>query len=133
MTKKQLQTISKLFSYRLILDYEGVTYPMDIVYVNERSVFLKTYQKFVKYFSDRLSGVLLNTKDAFIKPVSGVIRGFRPLAKIGEDLDFNAEEWLIEVEIENNHQIPPEWISFSRSEDQNLNQPPHPYEELESS
>lgn len=117
MAKKKLESITSRFHYRLVLDYEDVTYPMDIVFVNEKSVFLKTYQKFIKFWTDHISGVILNSKEKFVKPVRGIIRGFRPLQKKGEDLDFDSEEWLIEVEIDNEEEIPAEWISFSISEE----------------
>lgn len=117
MLGKSKKTISKLFHYRLILDYEDVTYPMDIIYVHKNSVFLKTYDRFYKYWSDRISGILVHTKEKLIHPVSGIIRGFRPLQRKGDDLDFESNEWLLEVEIENRDEIPPQWIAFSESED----------------
>lgn len=117
MAKKSLDSITNRFHYRLVLDYEDETYPMDIIFVNDRSVFLKTYKKFVKYWSDRISGILIQTKNKFVLPVRGIIKGHRPLAKKGEDLDFESNEWLLEVEIENKEEIPSEWISFSMAEE----------------
>ncbi|TGL59379.1 hypothetical protein EHQ58_09045 [Leptospira ognonensis] len=117
MNRKALRSISSLFHYRLVLDYEESTYPMDIIYIHKKSVFLKTYDRFYKYWSDRISGILINTKAILSYPVSGKIRGLRPLGKKGDDLDFECSEWLIEIEILNEEEIPREWIDFSQSEE----------------
>lgn len=111
------QTISKLFHYKLILDYEGTTYPMEILYALENSVVLKTFDSFKKEWTDRITGLLVHTKDALMHPVSGKILGLRPLSKNGEDLDFEAKEWLLEVEVDKYEEIPNEWIAFSLAED----------------
>ncbi len=117
MQRTPLDSISNLFHYRLVLDYEESTYPMDIIYVNHRSVFIKTYDRFYKYWSDHISGILINTKEILIYQVKGIIKGFRPLRKNGDDLDFECDEWLLEIEIQNQEEIPFEWISFSQSQD----------------
>ncbi|MCZ8157442.1 MAG: hypothetical protein O9264_15065 [Leptospira sp.] len=115
MKSNGLGSISSLFPYRLVLDYEDRTYPMDIIYVYRNSVFLKTYDRFQKYWSDRISGILINTKDIISYPVSGIIRGLRPLRKKGDDLDFDSNEWFVEIEIQNPEDIPREWVTFSLS------------------
>lgn len=117
MAKKVLDSISNRFHYHLIMEYENFTYPMDIIFVNESCIFVKTYRKFVKLWPDRISGVIYNAKAKLIQPVKGKIRGLRPLKKKGEDLDFDSNEWLLEVEIENKEEIPAEWIGFSLAEE----------------
>ncbi|MCC5815745.1 MAG: hypothetical protein JJT78_13400 [Leptospira sp.] len=117
MKTKQFNTISKLYHYKLILDYEGTTYPMEILYALDGSVVLKTFDNFQKFWTDRISGLLVHTKDALMQTVSGRILGIRPLTKKGEDLDFEAKEWLLEVEVDNYEEIPSEWIAFSLAEE----------------
>jgi hypothetical protein len=117
MKTKSLPTISNQFHNKLVLDYEGITYPMEILYALDNSVVLKTFQPFQKKWSDAISGVLVHMKKYDTYDVSGRIIGYRPLEKKGDDLNFESMEWLLEVEVENYEEIPCEWIAFSISEE----------------
>ncbi|WCL50974.1 hypothetical protein [Leptospira sp. GIMC2001] len=113
MKSKHINTISNLFNYKLILDYEEKTYPMEILYTLENSIILKSFDKFQKLWSDRISGILIHAKDKICIPVSGTINGCKPAYPIESVSNLDSNEWLLEVQVPNDSEIPPEWIAFS--------------------